>query len=138
VELDHDATSAQFPLPVPGIGVVDGTDKGGIVEITGFEVEVIGLVGVIDGTDEGGAVEVQKGFELEVIGVAVVDGTDAGGIVEVEVEIMGIVVTGVVDGTNGGVVGVTGVAVVAGFVVVVGRVEELGIEVPAQAVTRAY
>ena len=83
--------------------------------------------------------EVQKGFELEVIGVVAVDGTDEGGIVEVmgfEVEIMGVVV-GVVDGTDeGGAVGVTGVAVVAGSVVVVEGVEEVGIEAPAQALTR--
>jgi hypothetical protein len=50
--LDHAATPAQFPLPGVVLGVVDGTDEG--VDVTGFEVEVIGVVVVVVGGAEDG------------------------------------------------------------------------------------
>jgi len=53
MELDHAATPAQFPLPGVVVGVVDGTDEG-VVDVTGFEVEVIGFVVVVVGGAEDG------------------------------------------------------------------------------------
>jgi len=44
VELDHDATPAQFPL----LGVVDGTDEE-VLDVIGFDVGLIGFVVVVVG-----------------------------------------------------------------------------------------